>query len=193
MRFPAFSKGWFWPILALLALVISVLIFGVETAAHKPAKNPDPNHIHMDFAIWEHGSKLDFTAQKYMTTEAQETALPENSPRKFLHLHDGNGHVLHSHKPGQTFGTFLAAIGYQPQGSMQLYVNGSAVADSADQYVLHDLDKILYTDATDPAEVNRELSQMTDDACLYSKTCPWRGAAPTEGCIADPTVPCKPD
>ena len=35
-----------------------------------------------------------------------------------------------------------------------------------------------------------ELQEMTDDACKYSKTCPWRGEPPAESCIADPAVPC---
>lgn len=57
-------------------------------------------------------------------------------------------------------------------------------------YVFNDLDHILITDAADDAEIQRELSQMTDDACLYSRTCPERGEPPVENCIADPTVPC---
>ena len=38
--------------------------------------------------------------------------------------------------------------------------------------------------------ITEQKEEMTDDACLYSKTCPWRGEPPAENCIADPEVPC---
>ena len=75
---------------------------------------------------------------------------------------------------------------------LRLFVNGKELPYvDHDNYVFADGDRILITDATTDAEVRQELSLMTDDACLYSKTCPWRGAPPTEGCVADPEVPCR--
>ena len=57
-------------------------------------------------------------------------------------------------------------------------------------YVFADEDKILITTAVDDTELQKELKLLTDDACLYSQTCPERGEPPTENCIADPAVPC---
>lgn len=56
-------------------------------------------------------------------------------------------------------------------------------------YFFNDNDRmmLIYSAADD---WSGEWKQMTGDACLYSKTCPWRGKPPAEGCIADPTVPC---
>lgn len=56
-------------------------------------------------------------------------------------------------------------------------------------YAFKDLDKILLTyGASDVVE--EQFESVTNDACLYSKTCPERGDPPVENCIADPAVPC---
>lgn len=212
---------------AFLIVITAVVITGVVVFSHhEPAKNPDPNHTHADFAVWIEGQKLDFSAPKYMTeenmTDAQKAEQQKENPdvpdvfkaREYLHEHDGNGHVMHRHKPGLSIGDFFYSLGFsdkKSQGSwcwsplhlgkpstcsgtaLHLYVNGAEVQTKDKNpmsYVFADGDHILLTDATDPKEVQHELSQMTDDACLYSRTCPWRGPAPTENCIADPTVPC---
>lgn len=70
----------------------------------------------------------------------------------------------------------------------RMFVNGEErPLDPA--YEFQDLDKILLVygagDMTDA-----EVLDMTDDACLYSRTCPERGDPPAENCIADPEVPC---
>lgn len=59
-------------------------------------------------------------------------------------------------------------------------------------YVFVDGDKILlsYDWAWNGYELERQYTQMTDDACLYSRTCPWKGRPPVESCIAHPEVPC---
>ncbi|MBI5156037.1 hypothetical protein HZA45_02050 [Candidatus Peregrinibacteria bacterium] len=57
-------------------------------------------------------------------------------------------------------------------------------------YVFADEDAVLLTYKASDDEAEKELKQMTNDACLYSQTCPWRGKPPAESCIADPTVPC---
>jgi hypothetical protein len=60
-------------------------------------------------------------------------------------------------------------------------------------YVFEDGDQILVyfnENGADDAEIAAAQAKMTDDACKYSKTCPWKGTPPTENCIADPTVPC---
>ncbi len=74
--------------------------------------------------------------------------------------------------------------------TLRMYVNGKEVAYDPG-YVFADGDAILIAFAMNDVDVQRALGELTHDACLYSKTCPWRGTPPTEGCIADPTVPCK--
>lgn len=182
--------------------------------------NPDPNHTHADFAVWVEGEKLSFTDEKFMSgiSTDEHTHDEEGEYRhKYLHLHDGIGHVIHRHKPGLTLREFLRSIGMEwvidtssgapyinpavvgggatdPQIRLRLFVNEEEIEPSPGtdilEYIFEDNDKILITDAIDEKEVGTQLDAMTDDACLYSKTCPWRGDPPTENCIADPEVPC---
>lgn len=57
-------------------------------------------------------------------------------------------------------------------------------------YDFADGDRILLTYGTGDILSPDELGSVSDDACKYSKTCPWRGEPPAENCIADPEVPC---
>ena len=183
-------------------------------------KNPDANHTHADFAVWIDGKQLDFSSKEYMSEEltpAEEEVLKNqtgslaNADRatmlKYLHLHDSNGHVIHRHKPSLTLADFFTSIRLGFKGNcmtsgvpmqdgeqcskypFRLFVNGHEMPFDL-SYVFIDTDHILITTVADQTELEKELKQMTDDACLYSKTCPWRGKAPTENCIADPNVPC---
>ncbi len=194
----------------LLPLIVFIILIPIAMYAgyNRRVPNPDPDHTHADFAVWIDGKELDFSAQKYMTTEEDETKLPAGSLRLSLHLHDGDGHVAHRHKPGLGFGDFLTSIGFTLTSTCfttddgiktcntddkkwQLFVNGKEIMPLDTNYVFVDGDHILLTYGADAAELQHEESLMTDDACKYSKTCPGRGPPPTESCIADPTVPCK--
>ena len=191
--------------------------------ATKVAQNPDPNHTHADFAVWVQDTKLDFSGNQYMSGISTDPhSHPTDGPKKYLHLHDGNGSVIHRHKPGLTLGEFVASIGFSmtdqcltldemqyqkldaswvsdfavvPElcntGKFQwtMVVNGEAhELDPA--YAFADGDKILLSYSASDTVWQDQWNDMTNDACRYSQTCPWRGAPPTENCIADPEVPC---
>lgn len=237
-------------------IIAALLIAGAILYGRQLVPNPDPNHTHADFAVWVNGTKLDFSGPEFMS-EAYDPNGREvrvDPMRKYLHLHDGNGHVAHRHKPGLTFGEFLKSLGFTfetriatddtsktigcltfPDGrklcdgdspvGWQVLVNnaspgcrresGDIVCGGPDQpsynpksdveevwqYVFEDGDQILISYgpffgpgeegiSPDTPEMRREWKLMTNDACMFSKTCPWRGEPPTEGCIADPEVPC---
>lgn len=195
-------------------------LLALSACAHTPAKNPDPNHTHADFAIWIDGKQLDFSGEEYMSgVSTDDTSHDEEDEyhHKFLHLHDGNGHVIHRHKPGLTLGEFFQSIDitFSKKGlnlcmkvpemdivcedeamhrNWVMIVNNEQKPFFDTEYVFADTDKILIelpvTDTEGHPEVWEHWKQMTDDACKYSKTCPWKGAPPTENCIADPEVPC---
>jgi len=170
-----------------------------STMAAAPAVNPDPNHTHADVALYIDGKKLDLSDEKYMSSE-------QNTLHQFFHLHDGNGNVIHRHKPGiaisELFSSFRITMtkdcvtvddGQESctdgKNRWRMIVNGGErMFDPS--YVFKDTDKILLTYGASDTTWEEEWWNMTDDACLYSKTCPERGEPPTENCIADPTVPC---
>ncbi len=220
----------------LPVIIFVIALGGAYYYGHQPVANPDPNHNHADFAVWVNGQQLDFSGEEYMTeelTDAQLEALKTSTAtgtslqvlKQYLHLHDGNGHVIHRHKPGLTFGDFMRSIGVLDvtengnlcitfsqglkscgdEASHRTWMMKLSTREYSDttydygfdyNYAFQDDDKIFIILPSSEdwdeqmKEINAAWKQMTDDACLYSKTCPCRGDAPTEGCIADPTVPC---
>ncbi len=192
------------PAIALIAAGLAVIILFRRPAG--PAVNPDPNHTHADFRVMLDGVPVDFSSERYMSKPAEDGRYPGGPMRQFLHLHDGIGNVIHRHKPGLTLADFFESlsIGFtancmisrDPDGETlcsespwRIVVNGKERPFSL-SYDFQDTDKILLTTADDQADLEREWAAMTDDACLYSRTCPERGDPPAENCIADPTVPC---
>jgi hypothetical protein len=191
-------------------ILASLLLSACGNRDPHEVANPDPNHTHADFAIWMDGQRMDFSASELMSgLSTDETTHDEDSERHdpYLHLHDGIGHVIHRHKPGLSVGDFFASIqigiagncytSFEPladgeicgEHPFRMFINGKEVPLSL-SYAFDDLDQILFTNTVDDAETMQQVKQLTDDACLYSKRCPWRGEPPAENCIADPKVPC---
>jgi hypothetical protein len=210
---------------AFVAIIVGAYI-ALNSANSGPAVNPDPNHTHADFAVWlpytsSQIEKMDYSDEKFMSEAYEEGKQVRVDPmRKYLHLHDGNGNVIHRHKPGLTIGQFFESIGskmikgpIEENGRMldtdcfdtgsggpvfcsgefgrdlQMYVNETKV-DFDPSYVFKDNDRVLIIFSIDENEVQTALDDLSNDACLYSQTCPERGDPPTENCIADPEVPC---
>lgn len=147
------------------------------------AKAPKPTttkaeeyHIHANFKVYENGVALDFSQYK------------EEDPS--IHIHDAKGDLLHIHKQGIPLSQFFASIKLNISGTMKLYVNGKENSQGL-MYIPMDLDKILLTDATDPATIQQQLASVTDDACIYSLKCPARGTPPTEKCVGGLGTDCK--
>ncbi len=135
---------------------------------------------------------MDLTQEKYQSTE--EKPLSSDT-----HLHDGNGEVIHKHRTLITLGDLFDSIGIQftkscfildtkeqfcnnDTNTLKFLVNGVA-SDQFNTYELRDEDKILisYGDET-LEEIQTQIASVSDDACLYSETCPERGKPPTENC-----------
>ncbi|MBP9850890.1 MAG: hypothetical protein KBC47_04320 [Candidatus Peribacteraceae bacterium] len=188
-------------------LFVGLTLLTTTACSRGPAQNPDPNHTHADFAVWIEGKQIEFSTEQFMSGSASDEE-HAGALSTYLHLHDGNGHVLHRHKPDLTLTEFFGSLpGIRYHGSdfifmdclscrhssgkftVKLYVNGEE-EPLGSQYVFKDEDQLLITDASDPTELRKEIRMTSDDACMYSRTCPERGDPPTENCIADPTVPC---
>lgn len=197
------------PAIGLVSVGVAIVL--VFRPSRTPAPNPDPNHTHADVLVMFDGGAIDFTDEFFMTGESTEDHTRDESlpaMRKFLHLHDGLGHVIHRHKPGLTLQDFFDSLSVGFTAECLLYaspeidrdttcsdhpwrmvVNGQERPFSLN-YEFQDGDKILLSTATDDVVLAREMESITDDACRYSQTCPWRGKPPAENCIADPEVPC---
>lgn len=171
--------------------------------------NPDPNHTHADFAVWINGDRINFSQDKYMSglsTDESTHDEADEAHHAYFHLHDGNGDVIHRHKPDLTIGEFFDSLGFHMQKTCFRLDTGVEICNAAGKewkmfvnaelrdfdpaYAFQDMDHILLTYGATEEQLKREFEAMTDDACKYSKTCPWKGDPPTENCIADPAVPC---
>ncbi len=185
-------------IMAIGFTLLFIFFTRLSTEAAQTAVNPDPSHTHADFAIVVDGKKINLSDPRYMSTE-------EKILHPAFHLHDGNGDVIHRHKPGIGLADFLGSIGITPNRrcltldgvpvcdgngkAWRMVVNGGE-RDFDLSYVFQDLDKILLSYGPANSLPEGDWIQVTDEACLYSRTCPSRGLPPTENCIADPTVRC---
>ncbi len=182
----------------------------VEAAAKKaPVVQSDATaaaeiHEHADFKVYLAGQAVDFSQAKYQSSEEAGGKELDAS----VHLHDGNGEIIHKHQTGVTMGRFFQSLGiafskecFQLDGgekfcngngkTLQLFVNGQPNT-SFDAYEIQDLDRILVTyGASDEKTIESQIASVGDSACIYSETCPERGKPPTEGCVGGLGTGCK--
>lgn len=150
----------------------------------------EPVHEHADFKVYLSEKAIDFSKPEYQSTDTHHL-------HEYIHLHDGNGNIIHKHKKEVTIGDFFSSLditfnkdcfnfgiaySFCQNSNPVLYVNGKAL-DATYDYEFNDLDKILITTSTDKTTIDKQLASITDDACLYSETCPERGKPPTENCV----------
>lgn len=158
-------------------------------------------HIHSDFKVYINGKSLDFSLAKYQSKEGKEL-------NPYIHLHDGNGNVIHVHKKGIKLGDFFNSLGFKfssdclvldtgikycsdTENKLQLFVNGKQNS-LFDKYELQDLDRILITyGQTSNTVLQNQISSVADTACIYSLTCPQRGKPPTESCVGGLGTGCR--
>jgi len=153
-------------------------------------------HYHADFALYLNGEPYNLSQEGYMSTE-------NKSLSNFAHFHDLNGDIIHKHASGITLGFFLETLGmklnetclllddgtsYCNEGSKELkmYVDGKH-DDQFAEYDIQDEDRILlsYGDETED-ELQKQINSVTEDACIYSLTCPERGQPPEEAtCVGE--------
>jgi hypothetical protein len=157
------------------------------------ANNADEVHVHSDFLVVINGEQIDFSQDKYQTTNEQELS-------DYIHLHDNVGHVIHRHADAVTLAEFFNSLGFQLTDSsisiaegetftsnnseaLLVYVNGQVI-DNPSSYVNQEEDQILvyYGDPNDTERIAALLDSITNEACIYSGTCPERGVAPPESC-----------
>jgi hypothetical protein len=149
-------------------------------------------HVHSDFLVVINDTKISFTDERYQSSITQ-TLHPH------VHLHDGEDHVVHRHAEGITFSEFLESLGYTLTNECLTTSNDSVYCADTDnvlalyvnnipktiitEYVPNEEDKILlYYGTPDNPNLSTYLNMITDEACIYSGTCPERGMAPAESC-----------
>ena len=182
----------------ILALTLTLVACSTQQSFQS---NPDPNHTHADFAIFVDGEMLDLSDKKYMSGLSYDEESHDEEDEyhhEHLHLHDNVGGVLHRHKSGLTLQEFFDSIDITfDDGPWRMYLRNVSHTDPAWEevvfdlsYIFVDMDQILITNSEDITQLATQLNAVSEESCLYSRTCPWKGDPPQENCVADPEIPC---
>lgn len=149
-------------------------------------------HEHADLKVYLAGRPLDLSVAKYQSTD--DAPLDPD-----MHLHDGNGEIVHKHKTGKSMSEFFGSLKIDltdtcltldtgskyctdATNSLKFFVNGEPKSDFAN-YEFRDLDRLLISYGPVNQSVQAQLDSVKDMACMYSETCPERGTPPTESCV----------
>ena len=143
--------------------------------APKPSGQPlgEKVHEHADFALFINGEKT----------------LLQNRPEFFekdpdIHSHKDTEEVIHKHKTGVTLGQLIDSWKTNLPQKVEWYLNGSKQDGDFRQYEFKDLDRILLSFSDSGfSPTSKQVSEITDRACVYSEKCPERGKPPTENCV----------
>ncbi len=177
----------------LCAVAAGLIIAQGQTDQHDLTRAGQEHvHVHADFAVYLNHQKQDYTDDRY---QSHQGAVKHPS----LHLHSNDDHVVHRHAPGVTMGDFFTSLGYTVSDTgittdtgevyentdteqLLFFVNGE-VRDEFVDYIFQDEDQLLlyHGDPNDP-RIDSYLESITDEACIYSGTCPERGVAPSSDC-----------
>ncbi len=175
----------------MVIVLIAIIGFRVQLALEGADERFNTEvHVHADFAVYMNGNQLDFSQTEYQSSVSHEK--DEN-----VHLHDGDGKVVHRHAEGVTFAQFLKSIGYElgsdcfttdikeqyctnASSTLAFYVNGNPADKTT--YIPQEEDRILLTYGPADSDIKSQLASITDESCIHTGSCPERGVAPVESC-----------
>jgi len=179
----------------LIFFLIFGLMAGVAANAAFRNSNPAPEfHIHANFALFLNGQRFDFGKPEFMDvnpckiektswiTAAYAHDEDEGALEGAVHLHDGNGHLIHVHRAGIQYHDFFESMGMKlsdtqfvdnkgkvyensKTDSFRFFLNGKEVTSIANTEI-HDLDRLLVTygaKSRSQASINRELIQVENE------------------------------
>lgn len=183
--------------LAVIALVLLLLFVGYAAFFSQQRETigvVGGVHEHANLLVVFDGQILNLSQQNYTTSEGRVLS-------NFIHLHDGNGGVLHKHASGVTLEYLFDSLDMafnetcfvtddgvasctNTEKRLAMYVNGRENTQYQ-HYEPQDLDRILIVYGVGTEEnIKTSLAQVPDDACIYSERCPERGKPPEEAsCI----------
>lgn len=176
----------------VLVLLIA-LYFGLSYFGLLKSSAPE-YHVHADFKVFIEGKPYNFSLAKYQENEACGNPDQIKNPtlKDFVHVHDGNGDVVHVHKQGITWGDFFESIGMKlnvtclvldtkepfcdnENNTLKMYVNGQLNTEMERQPI-RDLDRMLLSYGPEDQDgILRQMGTVTNDACIYSGSCKERG------------------
>ncbi|NUN11895.1 hypothetical protein HUU53_04615 [Candidatus Micrarchaeota archaeon] len=157
-----------------LIVLASLLLLGCTST------NPTETayHVHSDFKVYLNNQAFDFSLEKYQTPYVCGDEHKESN----IHLHGGNGEVVHVHDEPATWKEFFESLGGQLSstcfimdsetscGDLRFFVNGEEVFNLPEREI-NDLDKVLITLNASQEELSAQLNSITNFACIESRKC----------------------
>ena len=179
-----------------LAVLLALGVTGDETVV-KECKPGEPGcelrqkiHQHADLALFIRGKQFDFGQPQFVSTAEKEL-----SPN--VHIHDPRHTVVHVHREQTTWDEFFLSLGFElgdtclklPSGeklctnereTLKFYVNGVKV-DSLMFENIASLSRLLISYGSESeAEIQAQVAQITDQACIPAGLCQARGSGAGE-------------
>lgn len=158
-------------------------------------------HAHFGLKVYLNGKAVDFSQKKYQSEEGNEL-------NEWIHMHDGNGDIVHVHKEGTKLSDFFNSLKISFNNEcvtmdtgekyctgngkeLKMYVNGKQNTEF-ENYAPQDLDRLLITYGSETGDaLQKQIDSVSDEACIYSETCPERGTPPTENCVGGLGTGCE--
>jgi hypothetical protein len=114
-------------------------------------------HYHAGFKVFVDGQQQDFSDFKYMSIKPCTTDEHDENEKKEdkIHLHDGNGKVVHVHADGLKWENLFKSINYSFDSSKKItgFVNGKKVKNILSRSIKpYDSVIILVGDVTDESD-----------------------------------------
>ena len=181
-----------------------------------------PFHEHADFGVFINGVQFDFSQEKYMTEATCNVTYKKSFiDRVFahgsdldpdlagsVHLHDGNGSVVHVHKEKITWGDFFESMHMtladngliddekkeylnSPTREWVFVVNGKKV-EKLSSMEIRNFDRVLLSYGKknrSEFELMSEYGKISNGACEQSGGCEFRGADYIESCGVNEVTP----
>ena len=184
------NTTWRWAgALVLVVLAGGALYYYTQPSTPQVLGKP---HSHIDFVVVLNDERIDLSDDKYMSR-------PDQILHPDLHLHDNNQNVLHIHKEGLTMAEFFASIGFtltdecittdtsesycsNENATLQMYVDGELVTSPANHIPTNETRLLVYYGDPNSPSIQNHQNSITDEACIYTGTCPERGTPPPEAC-----------
>jgi len=150
----------------------------IDAAILKAPKQTDKTvgekvHEHADLALFINGKRI----------------LLQSRPDFFekdldIHSHKDTEEVIHKHKTGATLAKLVDSWKTSLPKNVSWYLNDTKQENDFRKYEFKDLDRIVLSFSdSNSGLTEKQISDTTDKACIYSEKCPERGKPPTEECI----------
>ncbi len=162
---PRFLAVTFLCIGAFLGLIGYEMVYKGKNVEEKEV------HYHAGFKVYVDGTEVNFSDFKYMsvkpcTTEEHD----DNDDDNKIHLHDGNGRVVHVHANGFKWGDLFKSLNYSFDSTKHItgYLNGKETSDILNTPIAaYDSIVVLVGDA--PQDVDLSKMSVTKDDIIKAE------------------------